>query len=131
MWRLLFVLLFPNVSKSTLTPWTDYDFQNIFDKNWHFDSEYSFKGRKYYHSCGFQEKRKNFLQKIGGNSIYNIDPRVSQMIKINFRLQKYEEMMLRYKQLLTYIKSAVTRNHSEKSINSILVRIHKPSSPPI
>ena len=26
----------------------------------------------------------------------------------------------RYKQLLTYIKSAVTRNHSEKSINSIL-----------
>ena len=31
-----------------------------------------------------------------------------------------EEMMLRYKQLLTYIKSAVTRNYSEKSINSIL-----------
>lgn len=28
--------------------------------------------------------------------------------------------MARYKQLLTYIKSAVTRNHSEKSINSIL-----------
>ncbi len=43
------------------------------------------------------------------------------MIKINFRLQNYDEMMLRYKQLLTYIKSAVTRNHSEKSINSILV----------
>ncbi|KAJ9589283.1 hypothetical protein L9F63_017528, partial [Diploptera punctata] len=32
----------------------------------------------------------------------------------------YREMMTRYKQLLTYIKSAVTRNHSEKSINSIL-----------
>lgn len=32
----------------------------------------------------------------------------------------YDEMMLRYKQLLTYIKSAVTRNYSEKSINSIL-----------
>lgn len=29
-------------------------------------------------------------------------------------------MMIRYKQLLTYIKTAVTRNHSEKSINSIL-----------
>ena len=29
-------------------------------------------------------------------------------------------MMNRYKQLLTYIKSAVTRNYSEKSINSIL-----------
>lgn len=45
---------------------------------------------------------------------------LKQMIKINFRLQNYEEMMTRYKQLLLYIKSAVTRNHSEKSINSIL-----------
>jgi len=45
---------------------------------------------------------------------------LKQMIKINFRLQNFEEMMTRYKQLLTYIKSAVTRNHSEKSINSIL-----------
>merc|ERR1712018_382346 len=45
---------------------------------------------------------------------------LKQMIKINFRLANYQEMMRRYKQLLTYIKSAVTRNHSEKSINSIL-----------
>jgi len=45
---------------------------------------------------------------------------LKQMIKINFRLANYDEMMTRYKQLLTYIKSAVTRNHSEKSINSIL-----------
>ena len=28
--------------------------------------------------------------------------------------------MVHYRELLTYIKSAVTRNHSEKSINSIL-----------
>ncbi|KAK8746589.1 hypothetical protein OTU49_017095, partial [Cherax quadricarinatus] len=45
---------------------------------------------------------------------------LKQMIKINFRLGNYEEMMTRYKHLLTYIKSAVTRNYSEKSINSIL-----------
>jgi len=45
---------------------------------------------------------------------------LKQMIKINFKLLNYKEMMHRYKQLLTYIKSAVTRNHSEKSINSIL-----------
>ncbi|MCL4129183.1 UNVERIFIED_CONTAM: hypothetical protein GTU68_023257 [Idotea baltica] len=45
---------------------------------------------------------------------------LKQMIKINFKLGNYEEMMSRYKQLLTYIKSAVTRNYSEKSINSIL-----------
>lgn len=45
---------------------------------------------------------------------------LKQMIKINFKLGNYDEMMNRYKQLLTYIKSAVTRNYSEKSINSIL-----------
>ncbi|XP_071964291.1 COP9 signalosome complex subunit 2 [Antedon mediterranea] len=45
---------------------------------------------------------------------------LKQMIKINFKLGNYEEMMGRYKQLLKYIKSAVTRNYSEKSINSIL-----------
>lgn len=45
---------------------------------------------------------------------------LKQMIKINFKLNNYEEMMSRYKQLLSYIKSAVTRNYSEKSINSIL-----------
>ncbi|KAF5283164.1 hypothetical protein FQR65_LT02676 [Abscondita terminalis] len=45
---------------------------------------------------------------------------LKQMIKINFKLSNFKEMMVRYKQLLTYIKSAVTRNHSEKSINSIL-----------
>jgi len=45
---------------------------------------------------------------------------LKQMIKINFRLHNYDAMMDKYKQLLTYIKSAVTRNHSEKSINSIL-----------
>ena len=39
----------------------------------------------------------------------------------NDRFQgNYTEMMTRYKQLLMYIKSAVTRNYSEKSINSIL-----------
>ncbi|XP_017787289.1 PREDICTED: COP9 signalosome complex subunit 2 isoform X1 [Nicrophorus vespilloides] len=45
---------------------------------------------------------------------------LKQMIKINFKLANFDEMMTRYKQLLTYIKTAVTRNHSEKSINSIL-----------
>ncbi|CDQ98129.1 unnamed protein product [Oncorhynchus mykiss] len=45
---------------------------------------------------------------------------LKQMIKINFKLTNFPEMMNRYKQLLTYIRSAVTRNYSEKSINSIL-----------
>ncbi|CAH8490254.1 unnamed protein product [Heterobilharzia americana] len=45
---------------------------------------------------------------------------LKQMIKINFRLGRFDSMMENYKILLTYIKSAVTRNYSEKSINSIL-----------
>uniref|UniRef100_A0A673YQT4 COP9 signalosome complex subunit 2 n=1 Tax=Salmo trutta TaxID=8032 RepID=A0A673YQT4_SALTR len=45
---------------------------------------------------------------------------LKQMIKMNFKLMNFPEMMNRYKQLLTYIRSAVTRNYSEKSINSIL-----------
>lgn len=45
---------------------------------------------------------------------------LKQMVKINYKLGQYEKMMKRYKQLLSYIKTAVTRNHSEKSINSIL-----------
>ena len=72
---------------------------------------------------------------------------LKQMIKINFRLVScleqvcllscavsiltaflshtiaqgnYEEMMKCYKMLLSYIKNSVTRNYSEKSINSIL-----------
>ncbi|RDD37030.1 COP9 signalosome complex subunit 2 [Trichoplax sp. H2] len=45
---------------------------------------------------------------------------LKQMIKINFKMKKFHQMMEKYQQLLTYIKSAVTRNYSEKSINSIL-----------
>ncbi|TGZ63913.1 hypothetical protein CRM22_006654 [Opisthorchis felineus] len=45
---------------------------------------------------------------------------LKQMIKINFKLGNFDVMMDNYKTLLTYIKTAVTRNYSEKSINSIL-----------
>jgi len=45
---------------------------------------------------------------------------LKQMIKIYFKMGSFDEMMSRYKELLTYIKSAVVRNYSERSINSIL-----------
>jgi COP9 signalosome complex subunit 2 len=45
---------------------------------------------------------------------------LKQMMKILFRKGDFEEMKKKYKQLLTYIKDAVTRNYSEKSLNSIL-----------
>lgn len=44
---------------------------------------------------------------------------LKQMIKINFKLKNYSATMYNYKELLTYIKN-VTKNHGEKSINSIL-----------
>jgi len=45
---------------------------------------------------------------------------LKQMIKLLFHLSEFDQMMVRYHQLLTYINNAVTRNHSEKAINSIL-----------
>lgn len=45
---------------------------------------------------------------------------LKQQTKINFRLERYDYMLESYRKLLGYIKNAVTRNYSEKSINSIL-----------
>ncbi|KAI8890880.1 PCI-domain-containing protein [Backusella circina FSU 941] len=45
---------------------------------------------------------------------------LKQMIKISFQLNNLEDTLKYYKELLTYIKSAVSRNYSEKSINNIL-----------
>lgn len=45
---------------------------------------------------------------------------LKQQTKINFHLGRFEPMLESYRLLLTYIKNAVTRNYSEKSINSIL-----------
>ena len=42
------------------------------------------------------------------------------MVKCHFRLGNHREMMDRYRQMLEYVKSAVTRNYSEKVINSVL-----------
>ncbi|XP_018327312.1 COP9 signalosome complex subunit 2-like [Agrilus planipennis] len=45
---------------------------------------------------------------------------LKQIVKINFKLKNYEETVTKYKEMLGYIKNAVTKNHGEKSINSIL-----------
>ncbi|XP_023019020.1 COP9 signalosome complex subunit 2 [Leptinotarsa decemlineata] len=45
---------------------------------------------------------------------------LKQLVKINFQLKNYGETMKKYKELLGYINNAVTKNHGEKSINSIL-----------
>ena len=48
---------------------------------------------------------------------------LSQMVKLNFQLGNHDEMIAKYKEMLTYIRSAVTRNMSEKKINKILDKV--------
>ena len=48
---------------------------------------------------------------------------LSQMVKLNFQLGNHDVMLEKYKEMLTYIRSAVTRNMSEKKINKILDRV--------
>ncbi|KAI1713542.1 PCI domain-containing protein [Ditylenchus destructor] len=45
---------------------------------------------------------------------------LKQMVKLSFNMEDYEAMLEHYRKLLEYIKSAVTKNYAEKSINSIL-----------
>ena len=45
---------------------------------------------------------------------------LKQTVKLHFKLSNHEAMIKAYRKLLTYVKSAVTRNYSEKVINSIL-----------
>ncbi|KAG1682525.1 COP9 signalosome complex subunit 2 [Nymphon striatum] len=103
----------------------DYDLEYSEDSNSEPDVDLE---NQYYNSKALKEEDpKNALssfQKVldleGGDKGEWGFKALKQMIKINFKVANYQEMMTRYKQLLTYIKSAVTRNYSEKSINSIL-----------
>ncbi|OMO53350.1 hypothetical protein CCACVL1_28692 [Corchorus capsularis] len=45
---------------------------------------------------------------------------LKQTVKLYYRLGSYKKMMDAYREMLTYIKSAVTRNYSEKCINNIM-----------
>ncbi|KAI1379966.1 PCI-domain-containing protein [Hypoxylon crocopeplum] len=52
---------------------------------------------------------------------------LKQAIKLEFRLGRYDKAVNHYIELLTYVRSAVTRNYSEKSINNMLDYIEKES----
>ncbi|CAM0151702.1 unnamed protein product [Urochloa decumbens] len=45
---------------------------------------------------------------------------LKQTVKLYYKLGKYKEMMDAYREMLTYIKSTVTRNYSGKCINNIM-----------
>ncbi|CAF2750952.1 unnamed protein product [Rotaria sp. Silwood2] len=48
---------------------------------------------------------------------------LEQIVKIYLKKKNFNIMLTNYKELLTYIKSAVTRNESEKTINAIIDQI--------
>ncbi|KXJ93717.1 PCI domain-domain-containing protein [Microdochium bolleyi] len=52
---------------------------------------------------------------------------LKQAIKLEFKLGRFDKAVEHYTELLTYVKSAVTRNYSEKSINNMLDFIEKES----
>ncbi|KAH7013715.1 COP9 signalosome complex subunit 2 [Ilyonectria destructans] len=55
---------------------------------------------------------------------------LKQAIKVEFKLGQYEKAAEHFAELLTYVKSAVTRNYSEKSINNMLDYIEKGADGP-
>ena len=56
---------------------------------------------------------------------------LKQLVKLHFKLGNPREMMERYRQMLGYVKSAVTRNYSEKVINSILDFVSTSDAPEV
>ncbi|KAI1825020.1 putative COP9 signalosome subunit 2 [Xylaria intraflava] len=52
---------------------------------------------------------------------------LKQAIKLEYQHGKYDKAVEHYTELLTYVRSAVTRNYSEKSINNMLDYIEKES----
>lgn len=50
---------------------------------------------------------------------------LKQAIKLEFKLKRYDSAVQHYREILSYVKSAVTRNYSEKSINNMLDFIEK------
>uniref|UniRef100_A0ACD5VDY7 Uncharacterized protein n=1 Tax=Avena sativa TaxID=4498 RepID=A0ACD5VDY7_AVESA len=82
---------------------------------------------QYYNSKGMVETDpEGALNGFGG--VVRMEPEkaewgfkaLKQTVKLYYKLGKYKEMMDAYREMLTYIKSAVTRNYSEKCINNIM-----------
>ncbi|KAK3996408.1 putative COP9 signalosome complex subunit 2 [Cladorrhinum sp. PSN332] len=55
---------------------------------------------------------------------------LKQAIKLEFKLGRYDKAIEHYQELLTYVKSAVTRNYSEKSIDNMLNYVEKGADNP-
>jgi COP9 signalosome complex subunit 2 len=83
---------------------------------------------QYYNSKGLLESDETMEALDGFASVVAMETEkgewgfkaLKQTVKLYFKLGKHLEMMKSYREMLTYIRSAVTRNYGEKVINSIL-----------
>jgi COP9 signalosome complex subunit 2 len=83
---------------------------------------------QYYHAKEFVENNENDEALSGFASVVDMQSEkgewgfkaLKQIVKLRYKLGQYQEMMDAYKQMLTYVKSSVTRNDAEKKINSLL-----------
>ncbi|XP_064394676.1 COP9 signalosome complex subunit 2-like [Halichondria panicea] len=108
----------------------DYDLEYTDDSQSTTDDEEVAIENEYYSSKSLKEEEPQSAL-AGFQRVLEMDQRkekkgewgfkaLKQMLKLLFRIGEFEQMKGRYKQLLSYVKDAVTRNKSEKSINSIL-----------
>ncbi|KAL5719444.1 COP9/signalosome complex subunit Csn2 [Ranunculus cassubicifolius] len=82
---------------------------------------------QYYNSKGFIESDPEAAIE-GFAQVVRMEPEkadwgfkaLKHTVKLYYRLGKFKDMMENYREMLTYIKSAVTRNYSEKCISSIM-----------
>ncbi|CAF3369213.1 unnamed protein product [Rotaria socialis] len=110
----------------------DMDDNDDFDNDYDDDNEEPDNDleNQYYHSEVLNEDDpeaalesfKNVLaleKKLGTKGDWGFKS-LEQMVKIYYKEKNFNPMLTHYKELMTYIKSAVTRNESEKTINSII-----------
>ncbi|KAI5287008.1 hypothetical protein KEM54_006311 [Ascosphaera aggregata] len=55
---------------------------------------------------------------------------LKQATKLEYKLERFNDAVEHYKELLTYVRSAITRNYAEKSINNMLDYVEKSSTTP-
>uniref|UniRef100_A0A061QWV0 COP9 signalosome complex subunit 2 n=1 Tax=Tetraselmis sp. GSL018 TaxID=582737 RepID=A0A061QWV0_9CHLO len=83
---------------------------------------------QYYNSKGMLENSEFQDALEGFAQVVDMEPEkgewgfkaLKQIVKIYYKLGNHDKMLESYRQMLSYVKSAVTRNQGEKKINSLL-----------
>lgn len=91
---------------------------------------------QYYNSKGMIENGTIDCALKGFASVISMEPEkgewgfraLKQCVMLYFKAGDFEQMMKSYQELLTYVKTAVTRNYSEKVINHILDSVSSSSN---